>query len=188
MQPALKDYNYILENFGEEKVRERFVFIADNAKAFIRRVERDSIAAVDAFRVSHAIIEDLVLDYFADISRLKGFHNIEKTHPQKVAAYTSYWVHRRKPIQMIRDVDDQALSTQENIKYVNEAFAASVLISMTYDLCRPVALPGYDSSKFADFKHNLIYFMIYRAVNPQALELMLVALDATSVFKLLSEA
>lgn len=62
------------------------------------------------------------------------------------------------------------------IKYPNEAFACLLLISLVYDGNNPIS--GVDWAPYNLFREHLMYFMIFRAFNPQALELTLLALDA----------
>lgn len=80
---AEKSYSDILDAFGEEKVKERFLFLLSKARDFIRHLERQEPRAAGCFTVSRATIEDLILDYFADIKRLKDFHDIERAQPFK---------------------------------------------------------------------------------------------------------
>lgn len=76
------DYEYLIENFGEEKILNRFVFIRDRAIDFLKRISKDhNITFDDYFFVSDELIEEAVIDYFADLVRLKDFHNIEKAQP-----------------------------------------------------------------------------------------------------------
>ncbi|TGK85823.1 hypothetical protein EHQ23_14480 [Leptospira bourretii] len=69
------DYEYLIENFGEEKILNRFVFIRDRAIDFLNRICKDhEINFDDYFFVSDELIEEAVIDYFADLVRLKDFH------------------------------------------------------------------------------------------------------------------
>ncbi|MBL8021653.1 MAG: hypothetical protein JNM27_18420 [Leptospirales bacterium] len=176
MHETGKDYAELLTAFGEDRVRDRFAYILSKAKSFIAHLEKQEPQCTGCFKASAAIVEDLVLDYYADIRRLKDFHLIERTHPTKVAAYTAYWTARRKPIQTLIDPPDAVLTEWQNVKYVNEAFAALLLVGMVYDNNRPIA--DADRRPYNLFRDHLIYFLIFRAVNPQALELVLLALDA----------
>ena len=49
------------------------------------------------------IMLNVLLDYFADIFRLKDFHGIENTRTEKIFAYTAAWIVKRKPLQFIHD-------------------------------------------------------------------------------------
>ena len=180
MVPGDNNYEDILALFGKDKFKARFAFLADKANAWIQHIVQNCGAPEETFRVSHSIVEEVVLDYFADIARLKDFHSIEKTHPQKVAAYTAYWTFRRKPIQIVKDIQDRELRNLENIKYLNESFAASLLLTMAYDTRRRRGDIDYD--RYITFVENLNYFLTYRAVNPQVLELILITLDANSPY------
>ncbi len=54
----------------------------------------------DSLVICEEILHQVVMDYFADVYRLKEFHKIENTNMAKILAYEAYWILRRKPIQM----------------------------------------------------------------------------------------
>ncbi len=71
--------------------------------------------------MSVSLLNQAVIDYFADIDRLKNFHKIDKINYLKVHAYSAYWLLRRKPIQIIQEDEDTELA------FMNENFVASYL-------------------------------------------------------------
>lgn len=76
-------YQELVQSFGEKKVLNRFIFIRDRAFDFLSRICRDhNIAFEDYFFVSDELIEEAVIDYFADLARLKDFHKLEKAQPR----------------------------------------------------------------------------------------------------------
>lgn len=119
---------------------------------------------------------------FADLQRLKEFHNIEKAQPQKVAAYTSYWIFRRKPIQIIKDIDDEVLQRFTNIKFINEMFAYSLLQSLVFDAKQPIVGRNLDM-----FRRLMMYNFQYRQINAQILELVIIDLNTDPGRELLAE-
>ncbi|TGM55392.1 hypothetical protein EHQ91_10705 [Leptospira biflexa] len=177
------NYEYVLAIYGEEKVKYRFVFIRDKAYEFLRGVCRTfALDLYEFFSVNDSLIEEAVLDYFADLQRLKEFHNIEKAQPQKVAAYTSYWIFRRKPIQIIKDIDDDVLQKFTNIKFINEMFAYSLLQSLVFDAKQPIVGRNLDM-----FRRLMMYNFQYRQINAQILELVIIALNTDPGRELLAE-
>ena len=66
---------------------------------------------------------DEMLDYYADIFRLKEFHDIQYVRTEKIFAYTAAWIVKRKPLQFIHDTDE------EKDIFVNERFAVFLLLN-----------------------------------------------------------
>jgi len=171
----------LIEVFGESKVRDRFVFIYSAAEDFLLRQTQADPKLKDLFFISELAITEAVVDHFSDIKRLRNFHMIEKTEPEKVAAYTAYWVWRRKPIQLIGEPSDELLMKYHFLKHFNESFAAALMISMVFDTRRIIFHDGWQ--RYTRFTYLLNYFLCYRAVNPQALELTLYALSVNPIYE-----
>ncbi|WP_411823895.1 hypothetical protein [Leptospira sp. 'Mane'] len=183
MTQSNSSYEYVLDKFGEEKVRNRFIFLREKAIEFLRAIcHNHNLEFKEYFSVNDSLLEEAVIDYFADLFRLKEFHQIEKAQPQKVAAYTSYWCFRRKPIQILKDIDDEVLDRFPDIKYVNEFFAYSLLMSMVFDSKNPIA-----GRSMTLFRNLMIYNYKYRQLNSQILELVIIALNTDSNRELLTE-
>ena len=64
-----------------------------------------SAVEADCAECNDRILYHLLLDYYSDIHRLKPFHGIEYTKSDKNIAYLSYWILRRKPIQIDNSVE-----------------------------------------------------------------------------------
>ncbi|MES0488431.1 MAG: hypothetical protein ABUK01_00460 [Leptospirales bacterium] len=175
MENSDRSYENLIKDFGEECLKNRFLFIYGKARHYIKSANIDNFAVVNEY-----LIDEILLDYFSDITRLKDFHGIERANPKKVAAYTAYWVSRRKPIQLIKDIDKDTLIKYPQIKWVNENFAISLMITMSYDTNSPIV--GVDWGKFNKFEKNLRYYFTYRHLNSQMLELMLNAIDVTPIY------
>ncbi|XDD43143.1 hypothetical protein AB3N58_01915 [Leptospira sp. WS60.C2] len=179
------DYEYLIEKFGEDKIINRFIFIRDRAIDFLNRICKDhNLTFDDYFFVSNELIEEAVIDYFADLVRLKDFHDIEKAQPQKVAAYTSYWVFRRKPIQLKKPIEDDLLMSFPNIKFLNESFAYTLLINLVFDERKRI---NDSNPRYGIFRNLIMYNFQYRQLNSQILELVIVALSTNPNKEFLSE-
>ena len=68
------DYEEISAHFGKEKVMERYNALEENIGYFIERSNFKKNVLV-----SYSLLNQAVIDYFADIYRLKVFHHIDKT-------------------------------------------------------------------------------------------------------------
>lgn len=186
MKAEHRSYEYLIEKFGADELNERFQLIYGGAGEYIKRLELSEYLSVSEF-----LVDELVLDYYADIERLKNFHHIERAEPKKVAAYTGYWLQKRKPIQIVKNPDSETLRKYPQMNWVNENFAISILFSMAFDISQPQfdAHRGQEKVllKFNEFQRSLRYYFTFRHINPQMLELMLRAVDISNVFPEITE-
>ncbi|EMO20752.1 hypothetical protein LEP1GSC168_0015 [Leptospira santarosai str. HAI134] len=151
------------------------MFILEAAKTFIKSRNLEGKVFV-----SELLIQEILLDYFSDIKRLKDFHQIEKTNSQKIASFTTYWVFRRKPLQIKNDlIEEVAQEKKEFLKQVNEWFACALYLAILYDRSKT---PSDTGPAYRRFIKNFNYFLIYRYVSPQALELVADALETESMY------
>lgn len=149
---------------GEENFESRFQQLLKTIKAFLVEGEYD-----DGIQCNERILYHVLLDYYSDIIRLKDFHEILYTKTDKNIAYLIFWFVRRKPIQM------NCVSDNEKDIFVNERFACYLLINecifrdeeglYNYNL-NDEGLKVFD--KYMDL---LLYYLKYRQLNPQMIEL-----------------
>lgn len=166
------DYEEIIEHFGKEKIMGRFNAFEEYLNIFIERSKfKDNVS------VSYSLLNQAVIDYFADVDRLKNFHHIEKINFIKIHAYSAYWLLRRKPIQIIKDNDDTELA------FVNENFVASYLLQFLRGDNRGVVIKKSDRLEYDEFVENLKYVLRYRMVTPQMLETILESYIAGRIFE-----
>lgn len=167
------DYSDILADFGKEKIEKRYETLYEYLDAFIKRHKYEGKVVI-----AESVLNQAVVDYFADVHRLKYFHHIEAINYLKIHAYTAYWILRRKPLQIV--VDDP-----EDIEraFVNEKFVASYLLQyLRGDNTSVIILEG-ERLPYFEFVKNLEYFLRYRTVTPQMLETMLEAYQAGEAFQ-----
>ena len=174
MNQTKSSYKNLIENFTEEKLKKRFSLIYAAAKDFIKCRGLEDYVFIDT-----VAIKEFMVDYFSDILRLKEFHNIERTNPTKVAAYTAYWIQKRKPLNIIKRIPPEIYQKKPYAKHLNEYFASNLLIGMNYNTKEYLHHDKWD--KWNLFHNNLLYFLIYRVATAQSLELALLALDATPI-------
>ena len=166
------DYEEIIEHFGKEKIMQRYNALEEYLKIFIERSKFKNNVLV-----SNSLLNQAVIDYFADIDRLKEFHNIEKVNYVKVHAYSAYWLLRRKPIQIIKDDDDTELA------FINENFVASYLFQFLRGENKGVVIRQADRAKYDEFIKNIKYVLRYRMVTQQMLETILESYAAGGIFE-----
>ena len=157
-----EDYNDIIEEFTEEKIRQRYCNIVEKANNFIVAYGFQNTAFVSD---NHVIV--MVTDYFTDILRLKKLHQIKKVNKVKILAYTAYWILKRKIIQVF-DNDASPAST-----YINEKFVLSYLLDELTSGFEEEKIPN--DGQYGDFVNLLYYYLKYRNYEPQCIELMLMS-------------
>lgn len=167
------DYEEIIEHFGKDKIMERFTTLEEYLNIFIDRSEYKKNVMV-----SYSLLNQAVIDYFADIDRLKNFHHIDKINFIKVHAYSAYWLLRRKPIQIISDNNEET-----ELAFINENFVASYLLQFLRGDNKGVVIKKKDRLDYDEFVENLKYVLRYRLVTPQSLETILESYSAGRIFE-----
>ena len=111
-----KDYKYIISEFGEDVIKGRANWLKELMDAYIRQESLE-----DKVYISETIFTHVIIDYFADIERLKKFHNIKKTNVIKIYSYLVHWILRHKPIQI-----QEKITEEFEFTFVNEKFCVEL--------------------------------------------------------------
>ena len=118
--------------------------------------------------INDALMENAVLDYFADIARVKNFHDeIVYASNRKILGYGMFWFVRRSPVQIIGSVKSKNLS-------INEIVATHIIIAELLE--EGGVHKGSDNKDFKSirsFSDKIRYSLTYRPFTQQTLELML---------------
>lgn len=93
MQEALLSYDEILEYFGEKTIKDRYKYLYDKMAEYIEARNLKEILSING-----GLLQQMVMDYFTDVYRLKKFHRINNINKTKIVAYELFWLLRRKPI------------------------------------------------------------------------------------------
>lgn len=160
-------YSYLVSHFGEDVIQSRHKWLNDILLSWIEQRAYSEKIAVMSEQVDHIII-----DYYVDIDRLKEFSEIETTNTIKIYSYLAYWILRRKPLQVI------TTEPAEDLVFVNENMVVDFLLSFIYD--NPTGIPIISSQceQIGLFEDTLRYFLKYRTITPQVIEIMLLAFQA----------
>lgn len=153
-------YQDVLASFGEEKVAKRYDSIMEQLNAFVERKQYSGKVAV-----CPGVVNQLVIDYFTDIFRLKEFHHIDLANYVKITAYMAYWTVRRKPLQIIKDDPEDI-----ELAFCNENFVLSYILRF---LQQPETKVLDSDGAYYEFVSTLSYALRYRTLTPQMLELMI---------------
>ncbi len=160
-------YQYLATKFGEDTITSRHKWLAELMLTWIDQHEYTERIAISLETINHVLI-----DYFVDIDRLKNFTSIKLVNEVKIYSYLAYWILRRKPLQII------ASDNSEDLVFVNEEFVADFLLGFLYVDPQNVSIVTSQRENMVYFEDTLRYFLRYRTVTPQVLELMILGFQA----------
>ena len=165
-------YNMILEYFGEETIRDRYRFLYDKMQKYI-----DERSLTDNLVVNEGILQQAIMDYFTDVYRLKEFHKIDQINKSKIVAYESYWILRRKPIQVQQSISINEGSQFQKKVFSNEGFIVTMIANELLMPNEMIPLSSDKEDALMTFLDHLYYHLKYRCIDKQSLETMLYAFD-----------
>lgn len=168
IESIYSNYEDLLLEFSEIVIRNRYAFLHKECNEFLRSMNLEETVRVDEVLLMHA-----VLDYFSDVSRLKKFHHINHINEIKVTAYESFWLLRRKPLQVVKEDQDS-----DYLSFVNEKFVFSRIAAFLVEDRMEQVLRESDKKAFLNYLDTLYYFLKYRQYDPQMLELMILGFKA----------
>lgn len=167
----------IIDAFGEEKIEKRFSTVF---KEMLKFLEINGLEE-NAF-VNKILLANAVGDYFSDIMRLKDYHiDIEKANSEKVIAYSAYWILHRKPLQALDSVPD-GTGVQE-FATLNERFVLQYILDYLSERERESHILLRESKGLQNFAALMLYYLIYRKCDAQALEMIITAFMAGQIYE-----
>lgn len=158
------------DNEDIEKISKRYQFLYQEMSDFIKRIDAEDKLQINGRSLMHTVME-----YFEDIAKLKSAHNLKHANEPKVIAYTAYWLLRRKPIQLLIEDDD-------DLVFANEKFVLSFMIQFMTKGRETVPLADDDLDLYRGFLNTLYYYLKYRKLDAQSLELILMSFKAGTLF------
>lgn len=165
-------YQQLVSRIGEEKIEKRYQFLHEEMIKFIQRMEAESLLMINERVLMHAVLE-----YYEDIEKVKNAHELEHTNSPKVLAYTSYWLLRRQPIQIITQNDED-----EKLIFANEKFVLTFLTSYMMHNLEAVPLEGDHLKVFDAFLNSFFYYLKFRKPDAQAIEMILLSFHLGQIF------
>ena len=152
-----------------DKFTSRFTALLEDMNAYIQNSNYKDKVFVNELILGYALV-----DYFEDIRRLKIFHNVKHINNVKIIAYISYWLLRRKPIQV--------LEQKKELIYVNEKFVlAYILDSLSREEKGNILLRN--NKGLESFRESLLYFLKYRYTSATSLEMMIMAFYSGEIYQ-----
>lgn len=162
------NYRNIINEFTEDRVMDRYRILHQEIKEFL-----ESAAIEKKVRVDEVILMHAVLDYYSDVSRQKQFHKVDHINDMKSIAYETFWFLRRKPLQILENEEQSEL-----LAFVNEKFAFSRIAYFLVGSGKGAVLDEEHKKAFLNYLDTFYYFLKYRNVDAQMLELMIMGFKA----------
>ena len=156
-------YEDIVSEFTEQVIKNQYASLYRECTAFL-----ESLGVSDHTRIDKAILTHTGMDYFTDISRMKEFHHVKHISERKALAYETYWILRRKPIQVMINNGNE-----EFWAFLNEKFSFTRIASFLTREQKSVILDEASKKTFLSFLDTLYYFLKYRTLDPKTLELVI---------------
>lgn len=156
------EYSTMVQEIGVDKFTERFEELKKTANEFIEEAGYGGHV-----ECNERILLNVLLDYWADIFRLKDFHKIEKARTEKVFSYLIAWIIKRKPLQFIHYTKD------EKDIFVNERFALFLLLNECLLSGEKKFVTAESQKQLCTYIEMVLYYFKYRECNPQVIELMI---------------
>lgn len=161
-------YEDIVAEFSEQVIKNRYSSLYKESSSFL-----ESLGIRDHVRIDETILTHAVMDYFTDISRMKEFHHMRHISERKVLAYETYWLLRRKPLQVLK-----AGGGEEFWAFLNEKFAFTRIASFLTRDQKAIVLNESSKKTLLSFLDTLYYFLKYRNYDPKMLELVIMSYQA----------
>lgn len=154
-----RDYKYLIDDghFTEEQISSKMKTLYILCENHIKKLQPDN----KSLYTHEALLEMLVCDYYADLARLKIFHEIQWANSVKQIAYMSFWLMRCAPVQILNNGCE--------VLFPNEKLA----ISLFFTECTAIksgTLTKAQSLKLREFGRELHYYYRYRHYTQQSIE------------------
>ncbi len=164
------NYDELISVVGEDVIESRIRQISQEMIAFLDMNNLEETAYIHHMALTHA-----VMDYFSDIQRLKDYQKIEHVNEIKIKAYETFWLLKRKPLQLRGQIED------DRLLYVNEKFLLTRLASFMLEDDINMPIVGEKSVAYKNFLNTLYYYLKFRRCDAQSIELMLLAFKAGKI-------
>ena len=169
----------IIETYGKVEIEQNWDALFIEMNAFLEKNGYSHAASVDKHLLANAI-----LDYLADIKRLKSFHRIDEINSQKNIAYIAYWLLHRKPIQISNaqsEVNNPIILKE--LTTVNERFILQYILDYLSVRKRGSHILERSNKGLENFSNMLLYYLVYRLRDAQSLEMILMAFLSGQVYE-----
>ncbi len=153
----------------KEKFEERFAALSTDMNSFISAMGYENDLKVDQILLGCAL-----MDYFEDIERLKLYHHVKHVNAIKVVSHISFWLLRRRPIQVI--------NPKREYVDINERFVLTYILDFLSGKNDEKVLDR-DSTGLTTFCETFLFFLKYRISSADMLELAITAFFAGQIYQ-----
>ena len=194
MNEVPRSYRYLVDdrifldddnnNLAPDNFKIRFINLFTDIQTILKKY-----SFLGCCTINKELLWKTVLDYFADIARIKEFHGHKHVQIEKIISYETYWLLRNHPIQIDKpdDIDKKFIHINEYIfsfffmkklsKRLNDKFASSIQID---DL-----IVKFEEHELSDeFRKKLYYTFKYRPYTQQSLLLLIEGFMTAAEFTL----
>lgn len=150
-----ESYDYIFKYVTREVVESRYKLLISLYEDFIRKENM-----TDKVVLNRVILGYAIMDYFSDIARIKQFHGITRVNETKICAYESFWLLRRKPLQVV--------DAEGNFPFCNEQFIFLRVLQLLSGGDAKIDI--FNRQELRPALESLFYFLKFRNCDAQSLE------------------
>lgn len=161
-------YEYIFKYVAKEVIESRYELLVSVYEDFINKENMTGKVVLNKLVLGYAI-----MDYFSDIARIKQFHGITRVNETKICAYESFWLLKRKPLQVV-EADD-------NFPFCNEQFVFLRVLQLLSGGDAKIDI--FNNPALRPFLESLFYFLKFRNCDAQSLEFAFQAFAAGVQFQ-----
>lgn len=157
-------------HISKDRYKERFAALLSDVENYIKTL---GYSSKEVF-INRYSLSCMLVDYFIDVGRLKDFHQIKHINSIKIVSYISYWFLRRKPIQVVGNLD--------NLLYINEKFVS--LYILDFLMCENCGnILDRKEKGIEVFVEQLYYYLKFRQIDQQSIEMMLISFFAGQIYQ-----
>lgn len=155
----------LINEFEETNLCDYILRLHNKAQDFLRNSQMPPTVYLNS-----TIYAFCCRNVIADLAKFRNLPIFTSDDNTILNAYTASWWIRRKPFQHKKNC-------AENLLYVNESFAATLLFQVSNLYDKTDGKYTVDKDKLADIARRIMLYLKFQQVTPQSLELFLRALN-----------
>ncbi len=163
----------------EEEKREYLIShypVEDRYKNILIQIQDvlEALEVMDIVDINTDLLGQAIFDYFEDIDKLKKFEDIDKINVDKIYSYLTFWLLRRKPVQLVKD------NMSVEYLYINEKVFTIIFVTK---MMAEIDIKYFDTNLKLESFFELIYYNFkYRIFTQKTLETVVSAFFCGSSF------
>lgn len=155
----------IINEFNEKDVYDYLLRLHNKAKNFLYNIKTPP-----QIYLNTTIYAFCFRNIIADLTKFRNLPVLTSQDNVKLNSYTAAWWIRRKPFQ-------QRENCSKNFLYINESFAATLLFQASTLYDKDTGKYTVSKDKLAAVSRQLMNYLKFQPVTPQALELFLAGVN-----------